>query len=153
MPHRSEPMFVVGLAEGGTPPQHHLTVSHAPVPIPASAAPTTSTTSTMNHLSPQERDAALLRELASNTVSKALAALQANNPGEAAAALRAAHGYADRWATAHNALEVVNIRKTNPYHGYDLNAPMAGTDAHGRTPGLEYVTHLGGYDLNRPEGK
>lgn len=136
MPQRSEPMFVVGLAEGGTPPQHQPIAS--PAPALARTAPTTST---MNYQTPQERDAALLRELTTSTVNKAILALNANNPTEAAAVLRTALSFADRLATAHNALAVVNARKTNKFHGYSINDPWAG---------VEPTRHVGAYDLNNP---
>ncbi|MDB5750237.1 MAG: hypothetical protein JWP65_658 [Ramlibacter sp.] len=80
MTQRSEPMFAVGLAEGKTAPQHQPIASHAPAPTSAPAAPTTSTANAMTHMTPQERDASLLRELATSTVNKALAALNANEP-------------------------------------------------------------------------
>lgn len=92
--------------------------------------------------SQQEIDAQSLRELATITANKALAALN-TNPAEAAAALRSALGYADRLVATNAELTFNNARKANEFHDYDANNPMAGARK-------AFVPNAGSYDLNNP---
>jgi hypothetical protein len=92
----------------------------------------------------QQIDAESLRELTAISTNKALAALN-TNPIEAAAALRAAVGYADRLLAVNAELAVNSARQTNEFHGYDVNSPMAGAQK-------AFVPKAGSYDLNNPEG-
>jgi len=87
----------------------------------------------------QGRDAAALNDLATISVNKALDALKASKPADAAAALRSALGFADRLVTANAAVVTSNARQAHEFHGYDVNDPKGD---------LQPAPSLGGYDLN-----
>lgn len=113
---------------------------------PSSVIPTTTprTTMTFPRQTQQQIDAESLRELTAISTNKALAALN-TNPVEAATALRAAVGYADRLLAVNAEFAVNSARQANEFHGYDVNNPTAGAQR-------AFVPNAGGYDLNNPEG-
>lgn len=151
----SNSIFVVGVPDSDPAPQQRLT--HQPTtwnrmtaPQPREVQPThfpttpTPTTMTLRYQTQQEIDAQTLRELTTINTNQAVAALK-TNPVEAAAALRAALGYAERFNALNAELAVNSARQVNEFHGYDVNNPMAGSQR-------AFVPNGGGYDLNNPEG-
>lgn len=128
-------------------------VQHVPQKPSTSALPVAPTfivntnssipTMTLPAFNQQVQDTALLREITTNAVNNALAALKADKPTEAATALRSALGLADRLVTANAALLTANARQSNEFFGYSINDPLGGADA-------GTVRNSGGYDLNNP---
>lgn len=97
---------------------------------------------------PQARDFALLAEVTTLTVNRALSALKANNPVEAATALRDALGMADRLVTTNAAALVANARQANAFHGYSLNEPYGDIQPEAKKQGDTFAN----YSLNDPMG-
>lgn len=165
MTTRTDSIFVVGVPDSEPAPQqqpapqparNHVTASSPSVhpstlcahPSTTATTPTTTprTTMTFPRQTQAQIDAESLRELAAISTNKALAALS-TNPVEAAAALRAAVGYADRLLAVNAELAVNSARQANPLYGYDVNNPMAGTE-----PKAFVARFAGDYDLNNPGG-
>lgn len=135
----------------GSASERYTPVDRAPAPVPKppspSAAPSSSlnsSTTTMQYpLNTPQGHAAILNELTSLAVNKALDALKANKPDDAATALRNALGYADRLVAANAVVVTANARQGNEFHGYDANNPMGDL-----TPDPVF----GDYDINNPAG-
>lgn len=154
---RTNSIFVVGVPDSDPAPRQHSTpqptarnhVTASPPSVHPSTTVTTPTTTprttmTYPRQTQAQIDAESLRELTAISTNKALAALN-TNPVEAAAALRAAVGYADRLLAVNAELATNSARQANEFHGYDVNNPTAGAQR-------AFVPNAGGYDLNNPEG-
>lgn len=137
MQQESQPIFVVGLADGGAFPQHERTARAAPGALPSSPAASTAntSTSTMSHQPPAD-----LRHQALQAINDATFALNTFNPAEAAKALQKALGLAG---------QLVANAAGSDFAGYSLNAFLdEAAPAAGALQG-----EFAGYDLNNPEGK